>query len=122
MRHQQQITVLVERFWKHPIYDRLVRSTKKFHAHDQHEVCKTGDLIEIKSCRPISKTKHFTFSRMLFAHPVVGGRENDLIVLKQPSHAKKWENAYDLPFRKDPKHVPAPKVPYHNIKKKKRRR
>jgi hypothetical protein len=27
----------VERFWRHPIYDRVVRSTKKFHAHDEHE-------------------------------------------------------------------------------------
>ena len=51
------ITVLVERRVKHPIYGKFVRKSTKLHAHDENNECKAGDIVTIKECRPISKTK-----------------------------------------------------------------
>ena len=51
------ITVLVERRVAHPIYQKYVRRTSKFHAHDENNECKIGDVVSILQCRPLSKTK-----------------------------------------------------------------
>ena len=54
------ITVAIERLVKHPVYGKYVRRTTKLHAHDEHNECRTGDLVTIKQCRPLSKTKAWT--------------------------------------------------------------
>jgi small subunit ribosomal protein S17 len=54
------ITVAVERLVKHPVYGKYVRRTTKLHAHDEHNECRAGDLVTIKQCRPLSKTKAWT--------------------------------------------------------------
>ena len=56
----KSITVLIERKIKHPVYGKLIRRSTKLHAHDEQNVCKTGDLVTIRECRPISKTKAWT--------------------------------------------------------------
>jgi small subunit ribosomal protein S17 len=53
----KSITVLVERKFLHPIYKKIVRSSKKYRAHDENNTFKTGDVVEIQESRPISKTK-----------------------------------------------------------------
>lgn len=53
----KSITVLIERQVKHPKYGKFVRRSTKLHAHDPENQCAVGDLVTIKSCRPISKTK-----------------------------------------------------------------
>ena len=50
-------TVLVERKVKHPLYGKFIKRSKKFHAHDESNECKEGDLVLIEECRPMSKTK-----------------------------------------------------------------
>lgn len=50
-------TVLVERRMKHPKYGKFVKRSKKFHIHDENNVCRVGDVVEIKESKPISKTK-----------------------------------------------------------------
>ena len=59
------ITVLVERRVKHPLYGKVVTKSQKYHAHDETSTAKMGDLVEIKACRPFSKTKSWTVSRVL---------------------------------------------------------
>jgi small subunit ribosomal protein S17 len=59
------VTVLVERMVKHPMYGKVMRRSKKFHAHDESNQCKVGDLVEIKASRPLSKTKFWTVSQVL---------------------------------------------------------
>ena len=54
------ITVAVERLVKHPVYGKYIRRTTKLHAHDEHNECRAGDLVTIKQCRPLSKTKAWT--------------------------------------------------------------
>ena len=51
------ITVLVERKVKHPLYKKILRRSSKLQAHDQDNTCSEGDLVTIRECRPLSKTK-----------------------------------------------------------------
>jgi small subunit ribosomal protein S17 len=59
------ITVVIERLVKHPVYGKYVRRTTKLHAHDEHNECRTGDLVTIRQCRPLSKTKAWTLVAVL---------------------------------------------------------
>ncbi|WP_374765026.1 30S ribosomal protein S17 [Yunchengibacter salinarum] len=51
------VVVRVERRERHPILDKIVRRTKKFHAHDENNQVKVGDDVRIEECRPVSKLK-----------------------------------------------------------------
>ena len=51
------VTVLVERKVKHPLYGKIIRRSKKYHAHDEGNDFKPGDTVRIEETRPISKTK-----------------------------------------------------------------
>jgi small subunit ribosomal protein S17 len=51
------ITVMVERFVKHPIYGKFIKRSTKLHAHDEANVCNEGDLVSVTECRPLSKSK-----------------------------------------------------------------
>ncbi|MXO66111.1 30S ribosomal protein S17 [Altericroceibacterium endophyticum] len=51
------VTVLVERKVKHPLYGKIIRRSKKYHAHDEENVYKTGEQVRIEETKPISKTK-----------------------------------------------------------------
>ena len=53
------IVVRVDRFVKHPIYQKFLTRSKKFKVHDAGNTAKEGDTVTIQSTRPISKTKHF---------------------------------------------------------------
>lgn len=53
------VTVSVERAFKHPLFGKTIRKSKKYHAHDAENTCKTGDVVSIRECRPFSKTKRF---------------------------------------------------------------
>ncbi len=56
---EKSITVSVERKKKHPMYGKFVKSTKKFHAHDEENECNVGDTVRIMETRPLSKTKNW---------------------------------------------------------------
>lgn len=56
----KSITVLIERRVKHPVYGKYLTKSTKFHAHDENNVCKEGDVVTIAETRPISKTKAWT--------------------------------------------------------------
>lgn len=53
------VTVLVERQFAHPLYGKQIRKTKKFHAHDENNEYKDGDVVRIMETRPMSKTKRW---------------------------------------------------------------
>ena len=59
------VTVLVERRSKHPIYGKVVIKSNKYHAHDETNECKTGDLVEIQATRKLSKTKAWRVMRVV---------------------------------------------------------
>ena len=51
------VVVRVERRFTHPLFKKTVRRTKKYHAHDEANSAKQGDVVRIEECRPISKNK-----------------------------------------------------------------
>jgi small subunit ribosomal protein S17 len=53
------VTVAVERKVKHPIYGKFIKRTTKLHAHDEANVCNEGDVVTIRECRPLSKSKNW---------------------------------------------------------------
>ena len=59
------IAVLVERRVKHPLYGKVSRRSRKFHAHDQDNQCAVGDWVKIEQSRPISKTKSWRLIKVL---------------------------------------------------------
>ena len=59
------VTVLVERRVKHPMYDKTSVRSKKYHAHNEDNQAKTGDLVEIRESRPMSKTKSWAVAKLL---------------------------------------------------------
>ena len=65
------ITVLVERRSKHPIYGKVVIKSNKYHAHDESNECKTGDLVEIQATRKLSKLKAWRVVRVVEKAKVV---------------------------------------------------
>ena len=51
------VTVNVERKERHPLYGKIIRRSKKYHAHDEDNAFKTGETVRIEETRPISKLK-----------------------------------------------------------------
>jgi small subunit ribosomal protein S17 len=51
------VVVKVERKVKHPLYGKIIRRSKKYHAHDEGNVFKPGEVVRIEECAPISKLK-----------------------------------------------------------------
>jgi small subunit ribosomal protein S17 len=58
-RMDKTITVKVERRIRHSVYERVVRRSKKYHAHDEQNQCHVGDQVRIIETRPLSKTKRW---------------------------------------------------------------
>lgn len=58
-KNEQTVTVLVERRFTHPVLKKTVRKSKKYRAHDADNRFKTGDVVRIQECAPISKTKRW---------------------------------------------------------------
>ena len=54
---EKTVTVLVERRFKHPLYGKIIKRSKKYHAHDEGNEYRQGDTVRIEETRPISKLK-----------------------------------------------------------------
>ncbi len=61
----KSVTVLVERRVKHPVIGKVIRRSKKYHAHDENNEYREGDLVEIQEARPMSKTKSWRVARLV---------------------------------------------------------
>lgn len=59
------VTVLIERRVTHPLYNKIMTRTKKYHAHDETNEIKEGDLVVIEECRPLSKTKAWKVTKLV---------------------------------------------------------
>jgi len=65
------IVVRVERRVKHPLYGKIIRLSKKYHAHDEGNAFKLGEQVRIEECAPISKLKSWTVLDRVGAAPAV---------------------------------------------------
>ena len=59
------VTVLVERRVRHPLYGKTITRSAKYHAHDEANECKEGELVTIEECRPLSRTKTWRVTKLL---------------------------------------------------------
>ena len=59
------IVVNVTRRFKHPLYSKFVHDSKKYHAHDEQEVAKIGDTVQIIESKPFSKLKKWQLEKVL---------------------------------------------------------
>jgi small subunit ribosomal protein S17 len=64
-KRSKTITVLIERRTKHELYGKIVAKTSKYHAHDEGNEYKNGDVVEISESRPISKTKSWVVTKLV---------------------------------------------------------
>ena len=64
-KREKTVTVLIERRVKHELYGKIVGKSSKYHAHDENNEYKTGDVIEITESRPLSKTKNWVATRLV---------------------------------------------------------
>ena len=73
-KQDKTVVVRVERRFTHPVMKKTVRSSTKFHAHDEKNEFKVGDIVRIEEHRPISKLKRWT---------VVDGQEQQEVRRRQ---------------------------------------
>ena len=64
------VVVRVERRVKHPLYGKIIKLSKKYHAHDEGNAFKAGEQVRIEECAPVSKLKSWTVLDRVGAAPV----------------------------------------------------
>ena len=77
---QKTIVVEVSRRVPHPLYKRIIGKRKKFYAHDEESSAKTGDVVRIVECRPLSKLKRWKLAEVIRRAAQVGVQPVDLDV------------------------------------------
>ena len=77
---EKTIVVEVSRRVPHPLYKRIIGKRKKFYAHDEEGTAKTGDVVRIVECRPLSKLKRWRLAEVVRRAAQVGAQPADLDV------------------------------------------
>jgi small subunit ribosomal protein S17 len=62
---EKTVTVLIERKVKHPMYGKVMVRSRKYHAHNEGNLAKAGDLVEIVETRPVSRSKSWAVTNVL---------------------------------------------------------
>ena len=73
------VTVRVDRRVKHPLYGKIIRRSKKYHAHDADNAFHIGEQVRIEECKPISKSKSWTVIER------IGAAKAAVIEIDEPS-------------------------------------
>ena len=73
---KKTIVVSVDRQFIHPKYGKRLKRTTKLHAHDENGECAIGDLVQIRECRRLSATKHWTLVKILRKAPAAVAEAN----------------------------------------------
>lgn len=66
-RMEKTVSVAIVRSYQHPLYKKVVRSTKKILAHDEENSCKVGDVVQMIESRPLSKRKRWRVQSIVSA-------------------------------------------------------
>ena len=78
------VVVRVERRVKHPLYGKIIRLSKKYHAHDQDNAYRAGEQVRIEECAPISKQKNWTVLDRIGAAVVPEAEVEAPVAVKAP--------------------------------------
>ena len=79
------VVVKVERRVKHPLYGKIIKRSKKYHAHDADNAFKEGEIVRIEECKPISRLKTWTVLGRVDSHATPEKADEG----KKPAKAKK---------------------------------
>ncbi len=84
------VTVRVDRRVKHPLYGKIIRRSKKYHAHDADNAYRAGEQVRIEECKPISKLKAWTVVERIGAAKVaaIDIEEPDVVAPETTPDAK----------------------------------
>ena len=94
------VTVRVDRRVKHPLYGKIIRRSKKYHAHDADNAFHIGEQVRIEECKPISKLKAWTvIERVGAAKAAVVDIEDPDVVAPSAEDAAKPEKAEKKPAK-----------------------
>ena len=63
--NNKTITIAVVTYKKHPLYNKNVKTTKKYSVHDEDNKAKVGDIVKVVSSRPLSKTKRYVLDSIV---------------------------------------------------------
>ena len=77
---RKTIVVEVSRRVPHPLYKRIIGKRAKFYAHDEQSTARTGDIVRIVECRPLSKLKRWQLAEVVRRAAQVGAQPADLDV------------------------------------------
>ena len=91
------VVVRVERRVKHPLYGKIIKLSKKYHAHDEGNAFKAGEQVRIQECAPLSKLKSWTVLDRVGAAPAAVEEIVDVDVNNLPTEPKA-----DKPAKKAP--------------------
>ncbi len=64
-KNDKTIVVRVERTTTHRLYRKVIRRSKRYHAHDEKNDCHVGDVVRIMECRPLSRNKRWRLVEVL---------------------------------------------------------
>lgn len=70
------VVVSVERRFRHPVFERVVRRSKKYVAHDEENACRIGDLVRLQETRPLSKRKRWKVVEILERQAILVAEES----------------------------------------------
>ena len=83
------VVVRVERRVKHPLYGKIIRLSKKYHAHDQDNAYRSGEQVRIEECPPISKQKNWTVLDRIGAAMAPEAEDAAPVAVKAPETTEK---------------------------------
>ena len=97
------VVVRVERRVKHPLYGKIIKLSKKYHAHDEGNAFKAGEQVRIQECAPMSKLKTWDVLDRIGAAKAVAVEIDEPEALNptsEPAEEKKAEKAEKKPAKK----------------------
>ena len=87
------VTVRVERRVKHPLYGKIIRRSKKYHAHDAENAFRAGEQVRIEECAPISKLKSWTVIERLGAAKAAAVEIDEPVLAASPTEESARDKA-----------------------------
>ena len=93
------VVVRVERRVKHPLYGKIIKLSKKYHAHDEGNAFKAGEQVRIQECAPLSKLKSWTVLDRVGAAPAAVEEIADIDVNNLPTEPKAEKPAKKAPAK-----------------------
>ena len=82
------VVVRVERRVKHPLYGKIIRLSKKYHAHDEGNAYREGEQVRIEECPPVSKLKSWTVLDRIGAAPAAVEAIDEVDIARPVKEAK----------------------------------